>query len=106
MALVRAVLRRELSDAAAVRGDAPADLGAPGAGGLAEKLGHHTRASGIVFEQSLREHWSVFKWPRGPSPEALTSDKWLLSHDCELCKPERPSRADLLLSGAIGPLRV
>ena len=54
------------------------------------KVGHHTRASGIVFEQSLRAQWSVFQSRRGPYIGGVDEREVLPSHDCELCKVEQP----------------
>jgi hypothetical protein len=65
-------------------------------------VGHHTRASGIVFNQPLRAPWSVFQWRRGPLPEALTSEKCYRARIVTCTKLNSPSRADLLLCRAVG----
>ena len=57
-----------------------------------------------MFEQSLRAQWSVFQWRRGPLPEALTSEKCYRATIVRCANLDSPSRADLLLCRAIGPL--
>jgi hypothetical protein len=87
-------VRRESSDSAAVRGDAPVDLGAPGAGGLAvERWATTPGRSGIVSEQSLRAQWSVFQRRRGSLPEALTSEKCYRAMIVEVCNIGQPLKS-------------
>jgi hypothetical protein len=59
-----------------------------------------------VFEQSLRAQWSVFQWRRGPLPEALTSETCYRAMIVRCATLHSPSRADLILCRAIGPLGV
>jgi hypothetical protein len=83
---------RESSDAAAVRGDAPADLGAPGAGGLAERWattpGERDRVRAIAASAVV---------PLPVAPGAITGGvderQVLPSHDCRVCDIEQPLKS-------------
>jgi hypothetical protein len=92
-------VRRGLSDAAAVRGDAPADLGAPGAGGLAERWATTPERAGSCSSNRRESSGPSSSGAGGPLPEALTTEKCYRAMIVSCAKLNSPSRADQLLSG-------
>jgi hypothetical protein len=101
-AVLRVDVRRELSDAAAVRGDAPADLGAPGGGGLAERWVTTQSERDLVRAVAARALVRLRVAPRAITG-GVDEREVLPSHDVSCANLNSPSRANLLLSGAIGP---